>query len=163
MSQEKAPMPIQTSPGSIGPSATAPLQGDLGLLGGMPTRGPPIGPTDPDMAQFINDIRGIVPPMLKDSSWAYSSNLLGMSLLTPRLAEAIRCRFKAHAQLLKMKVPKRRITPEYSIWLDNLLLLGTIQTSRATRPEPERKILSTQSSEILTRPATQRKKFLGLL
>ena len=157
MSTSKGP-PQQPS-AATPPMPTAPPV-DLTMMPNM-RGGPMVG--GEDTAQFVNDLRGIIPATLQRSSWAYSSNLLGMSLLTPRLAEAIRYRFKAHVQLLKMRVPKRKITPDYSIWLDNLLLLGTIQTSRATRPQNESTILSTQTSEVITRPPTHQKKLLGFL
>jgi hypothetical protein len=154
-------------PLSYGPSVAIPPPGnsDLSLL-----RGPQLGPTgigEGGLAQFVNDLREVVPAPLQKSSWAYSANLVGLAAYSPRLAESLRHRYKEYIQLLKIASPKRSLTPEYSLWLNNLRLLGMIQTARATRPDTERRLLGVQTSEVISSPVSsmgrQRKKFLGFL
>jgi hypothetical protein len=158
--------PNQPPPSSsipIPPPSGAEPQGDLSLLRPNPM---PMAPsTDAGLAQFVNDVRDIVPPLLQRSSWAYSANLVGLGAYSPRLAEAMRHRYKEYIQYLKMRYPRNQITPEYSLWLNNLRLLGVIQTSRATRPDTERRLLTLQTSEVINTPVVrgQRKKFLGLI
>lgn len=119
------------------------------------------------VAQFINDLREVVPANLQKSSWAYSANLVGLAAYSPRLAEALRHRYREYIQYLKMSVPKRNLSPEFSLSLNNLRLLGTIQTARATRPDTERRLLGISTSEVISSPSSmggrQRKKFLGIL
>lgn len=163
--------PIDVSPPQMGPSGPTVSMpppsggGDLSLLRGPPM--PPMGGIgDGSVAQFVNDLREVVPANLQKSSWAYSANLVGLAAYSPRLAEALRHRYREYIQYLKMSVPKRNLSPEFSLSLNNLRLLGTIQTARATRPDTERRLLGISTSEVLSSPVgggRQRKKFLGIL
>ena len=159
--------PEDVSPvGPSGPTVSMPPPSgsDLSLL-----RGPPMSPMsggDGSVAQFVNDLREVVPANLQKSSWAYSANLVGLGAYSPRLAEALRHRYREYIQYLKMSVPKRNLSPEFSLSLNNLRLLGTIQTARATRPDTERRLLGISTSEVISSPSglgRQRKKFLGIL
>jgi hypothetical protein len=156
-SRQSSSPPVPIPP----PPASAPQ--DLSLLRSPPPPGPVMG--DTSLAAFVNDIRDVVPSVLQRSSWAYSANLVGLAAYSPRLAESLRHRYKEYIQYLKMRYPKNQITPEYSLWLNNLRLLGVIQTARATRPDTERRLLTLQTSEVISTPAVrnQRKKFLGLI
>jgi hypothetical protein len=124
-----------------------------------------VPPMDTGVAQFVNDIRDVVPAPLKQTSWMYSANLVGLAAYSPRLAEATRFRYKEYIQYLKMAQPRSRMTPEYTLWLNNLRLLGMVQTARATRPDTERRLLTLQTSEVISSPASRggRRKFLGVL
>lgn len=105
------------------------------------------GGLDYTMLKFINEIRDFTPEAVQSAFFGYVNRLIGLGKFTPRQASATLDRINAMIMLYKMSIPKRRVTPQLCLTLENILMLTKEQIWRATIPRNERELIATQVTE----------------
>lgn len=119
----------------------APLSGaDLPPMG--PMGGNPMGSADFSLVTFLNEIATFVPPTTLRLMWGYLNRLSAVGKFDPRQASAEIDRINSFAILVKMSVPKRKITSKFLLDLENFIDLAKKATYRSTIPRNERELLA---------------------
>jgi hypothetical protein len=122
----------------------------------------PKGSMELGTLDFLNEITPFVPVHIRNMLWGYVNRLTSVSKFTPRQADAELDRINAVAMLVKMSIPRRKMSAKLILDLDNFIDFCKKQVWRAVIPRNERELLATQVSEVVQSQPSQRRKLFGL-
>jgi len=119
------------------PLSNADIAPPMGSFGGAV-----LGSSDFSLATFLNEVSMFVPPSIARNLWGYVNRLTSVGKFDPRQASAEIDRLNSVAMLLKMSVPKRKVTSKFLLDLENFIDFGKKQVYRASVPRNERELLA---------------------